>query len=159
DALLELTPPDQGAREDSAAYSQLILEQLERANLFLVPLDHEQRWYRYHHLFAEVLRERLRSRAGRAARATLHRRASAWFDRHGLASEAIHHAFSAADAQGAAELIERHADAILKRGEYLTLHAWLARLPGEVLHTRPQLALLRAWTFTFTNDLEAAEQC
>ncbi|HEX9371402.1 MAG TPA: hypothetical protein VF897_10360, partial [Roseiflexaceae bacterium] len=79
------------------SYSQLILEQLERANLFVTPLDAERRWYRYHHLFGEVLRERLQRGAAAAAVATLHRRASAWYEQQGLLQEAVQHALAAGD--------------------------------------------------------------
>src|SRR6185503_19755188 len=109
-----LAPSPQPPAPD--AYSQLILTELERMNLFLVPLDDIRGWYRYHHLFAEVLRERLQSGATAEEIAILHRRASEWFDRNGLAVEAIHHALVAPDVRQAAELIERNAEAVLKRG-------------------------------------------
>ena len=81
----------------SSAYSQLILDQLERANLFVVPLDDDRQWYRYHHLFAEVLRHRLTSGVPAETVATLHRRASVWYERQGLVAEAVQHAQMAAD--------------------------------------------------------------
>ena len=141
------------------SYSQALLDQIERMNLFLVPLDDQRRWYRYHPLFADVLREQLGIGVQQHVLATLHHRASLWFERQGLVTEAVHHALIASDAQRAADLIERHAEAILKRGEYITLHAWLARLPDEMVQSRPRLSLFRAWTYTFTNNLEAAEHC
>ena len=97
----------------SASYSQLILEELERANLFLVPLDDERHWYRYHHLFAEVLRARLHSGATASEVATLHQRASAWYEQAGLIGEAVRYAFLVHDVERAADLIERHAMAMI----------------------------------------------
>src|SRR5262249_19494124 len=91
------------------AGSQTMLEEIERAGLFLVPLDEVRGWWRYHHLFADLLRARLqRERPGQVA--ALHRNAAAWCEGHGLADEAVGHALAAGDAIWAAELIERHAD-------------------------------------------------
>src|SRR6266511_5923141 len=96
-----------------SAYSQLLLEQLERANLFLVPLDDDRHWYRYHHLFAEVLRERLYSGATAATVSALHRRASMWYEQAGMIGEAVRYAFLVHDSERAADLIERHAMALI----------------------------------------------
>ena len=74
-----------------------MLDELERANLFVVPLDDERQWYRYHHLFAEVLRHRLTSGVSAETVASLHRRASVWYERQGLVAEAVQHALTAAD--------------------------------------------------------------
>ena len=112
------------------AEGQAMLERLERANLFLVPLDDERHWYRYHHLFAEVLRQRLQ-RLHPERVADLHRRASAWYAHHGLIRDAVHHALAAADFAQAARLIEQAAEAMAKRGEIATLRAWLERLPAD----------------------------
>src|SRR5262249_20241268 len=94
--------PDPTASTDS--FSQVLLECLERANVFVVPLDEERRWYRYHHLFGEMLRERLRRGASEAAIATLHRRASAWYEQQGLVVEAVQHALAAQEWERAARL-------------------------------------------------------
>ena len=89
--------------------SQVLLEQVERANLFLVPLDEVRGWWRYHHLFADLLRTRLHeNQPGRAAQ--LHRNAAAWYEEHGLADDAIRHATAAGEMTWAARLIERHFD-------------------------------------------------
>src|SRR5262249_44345756 len=95
------------APQASQAYSQRILEQLEHTNLFTVPLDDTRQWYRYHQLFAEVLRERLLSGAANAMVAALHQRASGWFEQHGLVPEAVQHALACADWMRAADLIEQ----------------------------------------------------
>jgi LuxR family maltose regulon positive regulatory protein len=141
-----------------SAYSQLILEQLERANLFLVPLDDQRRWYRYHHLFAQVARERLAGGVAAEFMAGLHRRAGAWFAQQGLAPEAIQHALAARDVDGAVLLIERAAPTVLASGEITTLRNWLEALPDERVWTRPRLGLAYCWTLAFMarfEDLEA----
>jgi len=140
-----------------SSYSQLVLEQLERANLFLIPLDEERRWYRYHHLFAEVLRERLTSGVPPAEVAALHRRASAWYERHGLVVEAVQHALTAADGERVADLIEQHGLHVIVDGQVQTLLGWLRALPDGLIRTRPLLCIFHAFALQFTNQLEAAE--
>ena len=106
--------------------SQALLEQVERANLFLMPLDEVRGWWRYHHLFADLLRARLQEeQPGQAAQ--LHRNVAAWHEEHGLADEAIRHALAAGDPVWAARLIERHFDELFfRRGEGATVQRWLA---------------------------------
>ena len=107
---------------------QAMLEKLERANLFIVPLDDERKWYRYHRLFADLLQKRLGETYPELA-PTLHRRASAWHEQNGLMAEAIDHALAAQDFERAAQLIERIAEATLMRSESTTLFKWLNALP------------------------------
>ena len=121
-----------------------MLESLERANLFVVPLDSERRWYRYHHLFGEVLRERL-GQTEPALVATLHLRAAGWCADRGLVETAISHALTAGDVEMAADLIESVARRTLMRSETATLTGWLARLPADAIATRPRLCLCQAW--------------
>ncbi|HEX8133442.1 MAG TPA: LuxR C-terminal-related transcriptional regulator, partial [Actinomycetes bacterium] len=123
--------------------SQAMLERIERANLFLVPLDEVRGWWRYHHLFADLLRIRLRQQQPHRV-AELHRAAAAWSEAHGLADDAVRHALAAGDGAWAARLVERHADAVLLRSERATLDGWLAALPAEVTAARPRLLLARA---------------
>jgi LuxR family transcriptional regulator, maltose regulon positive regulatory protein len=124
-----------------SAGSQSLLEEIERAQLFVVPLDDDRRWYRYHPLFAEALRGELdRSEPGLAA--LLHRRASAWYRRHGLATEAIGHAFAAGDLLDARELIAGHWDTILRRGQARTLQSSLRQLPPEMVAEDAQMCLI-----------------
>jgi LuxR family maltose regulon positive regulatory protein len=139
------------------AYSQLLLEQLERANLFVTPLDAERRWYRYHHLFGEVLRERLRNGATTAEIATLYRRASAWYEQNGLLTEAVQHALAADDYSLAARLIESLARPMQLRGEMITVMEWLTALPADVLRTHAHLGVIYAWGLATTGQLPAAE--
>ena len=139
------------------AYSQVLLEELERSNLFFVPLDGRRHWYRYHHLFAQVLRERLASGASAEAVATLHRRAAAWFEEQGLIVEAVHHALSAGDWEHTARLIEAHGRLLIVNGHVQTVRGWLNRLPDTVARTHPYLYLIDALGLFFANQLEAAE--
>ncbi len=136
---------------------QAMLEHLEQVNLFLQPLDDERRWYRYHHLFAELLRHRLQREQPELA-PTLHRQASAWFEQHDLLPEAIRHSLAAADFQSAARLIEQVGITLTKRGELITLSSWLDKLPAEEMQARPGLTVLRAWLLFLTGQYAAAEQ-
>jgi LuxR family transcriptional regulator, maltose regulon positive regulatory protein len=136
--------------------SQTLLEQVERANLFLVPLDEVRRWWRYHHLFADLLRARLNQEQPKRVPA-LHQAAAAWSERHGLVDDAIGHALAAGDAVWAARLIERHFDDLLRRSEDATLHRWLQALPAEVVRSRPRLCLAQALWAWIGGHLEAVE--
>jgi LuxR family transcriptional regulator, maltose regulon positive regulatory protein len=135
--------------------SQAMLERVERAGLFLVPLDEVRGWWRYHQLFADLLRARLQQRPGRVA--GLHRAAAAWCEEHGLADDAVRHALAAADPAWAARLIERHADAFLLRSEGATLQRWLAALPAGLADSRPRLLLAQARLALLSHRVEAAE--
>ena len=126
-----------------ASDGQAMLEGLERDNLFVVPLDDDRRWYRYHHLFADFLRGRLlREHPERVAES--HLRAASWYEREGWASEAVEHALAAGDYQWAARLIEQHAQALVLRGEGATMDRWLSALPAVLVRSRPRLSLARA---------------
>jgi LuxR family maltose regulon positive regulatory protein len=123
--------------------SQQLLEQAERAGLFLVPLDEVRGWWRFHQLFADLLRARLRrERPDRVA--GLHQAAAAWSQRHGLVNEAVRHALAAGDAVWAARLIEQHFDALQRRSEDAALRRWLQALPAELVRSRPRLCLAQA---------------
>src|SRR6266498_3082911 len=135
---------------------QEMLEHLERANLFLVPLDEERHWYRYHRLFADLLRARLQS-ADPQRMPELHRKAAAWYKEYGLVSDALRHALAAGEAVWAARLVEQHVEEVLRRGEGETLRGWLAALPQEVVRARPRLALAQAIAAFNAGRLEVAE--
>lgn len=132
-------------------HCQQMLEYLEHANLFLIPLDHERRWYRYHHLFAEALRGRL-SRAQPAQAAELHRRASAWFEQEGLSTEAIEHALAAKDVPRTARLIEQAAYAMMASARQATLLHRLEALPEEYVRSSPRLCFMYAWALTLAGS-------
>ncbi len=139
------------------AQGQQTLEYLDRANLFVIPLDNRREWYRYHRLFADLLRKRL-SQTDPTLEATLHRRASAWHERHGYAAAAIDHALSAGDFERAADLMEQTAEETVMRSELVTFLRWVARLPDEFLAARPSLAVLHAWALLLTGRwVEAAD--
>src|SRR5215210_1259539 len=135
---------------------QATLERLEHANLFVVPLDNERRWYRYHHLFADALHARLRE-AGDERLSELHCRASAWFERQDLAQEAIEHALAAADWQRAARLLVQFVPSFVFRGEFRTALAWINTLPDAVVRANPTFDVYYAGIFMYTNQMEVAE--
>jgi LuxR family maltose regulon positive regulatory protein len=136
--------------------SQVMLEYLEHNNLFVVPLDDERRWYRYHSLFADLLRQRL-WRERRELVPELHRRASEWYEQNGLILEAVSYALSSGNQARAADLIERTAGTTLIRGEIRTLRGWLDGLPDELMRSRPQLGVLYAWALALSGELERIE--
>ncbi|MBC7250313.1 MAG: tetratricopeptide repeat protein [Anaerolineae bacterium] len=134
-----------------------ILEYLERNNLFVVPLDDERRWYRYHRLFADLLRQRLHQEH-RDRVSVLHRRASAWFEQNGLPAEAIDHSIAAGDLERAADLIAQNAEATLMRGEVATFLRWTEALPDELVRAHPTLCLFQAWIYILSGQpLEVIE--
>jgi len=120
--------------------SQEILEMLDQRNLFLIQLDDDRRWYRYHHLFADVLQHRLNEIAP-AAILELHRQASVWHEREGLLPQAVNHAIAALEFERAAQLIERAAQSVWQRGEITALTGWMQSLPDAVRLARPTLCL------------------
>jgi LuxR family transcriptional regulator, maltose regulon positive regulatory protein len=135
---------------------QAMLEALERANLFVVPMDEERRWYRYHQLFAEVLRLRLQ-RTEPDLVPVLHRTAASWYQANDLIDDAMHHALEAGDSAWIADLIEQYLEATLHRGEGETLRRWLAAVPAEVVRTRPRLILAQALVALNVGQLDQAE--
>jgi LuxR family transcriptional regulator, maltose regulon positive regulatory protein len=143
-------------RERPPGASEQILEYLDRSNLFLIPLDSERHWYRYHHLFADLLRVRLKQFPADYAR-LLQRRASFWFEMEAYSSEAILSALAAGDTDRAADLIERTTLDQLSRGELNVLLKWVHLLPEELTRRRPWLCIAQAWPLAFSGKLEAAE--
>jgi len=123
--------------------SQAMLEELERNNLFLMALDDERHWYRYHQLFADVLLHRLTEKAPTAL-AEYHLRASAWFENEGLVTEAVNHALAAQDWERVARLIGDASESLRRRGEIATLTRWIQSLPDAVHHVHPGLCLTYA---------------
>src|SRR5215211_1339805 len=138
------------------ADSQALLEQVERANLFLVPLDEVRGWWRYHHLFADLLRARL-AREQPERLPELHRAAAAWCEQHGLVDDAVRHALAAGELAWVARLIEQHWDAMLWRSENVTFRRRLQALPAELVRSRPRLCLAQAYGALLSGRLEAVE--
>jgi LuxR family maltose regulon positive regulatory protein len=134
-----------------------MLERLERDNLFLVPLDEEGLYYRYHHLFAAFLREHLR-RTRPDAVAGLHRRAGLWYEHDRCLTGAVEHALAAGDFGWAADLIEEETGARRRYVDASQLRRWLEALPEQMVSTRPKLCLLGAWALAHSGELEDAER-
>ena len=129
------------------------LEECVRRNLFTLPLDEEGRWYRYHRLFADVLRHELDVRHP-ALVPELHARAGRWLERAGFPEEAIRHALAAGDTDGAAGLVATHWSAYFNRGRLTTVARWLAALPEETVERDSRLWLARAWAAMDRGRLE-----
>ncbi|MBZ0284432.1 MAG: LuxR C-terminal-related transcriptional regulator [Anaerolineae bacterium] len=143
--------------------SQFFLEKLEQMNLFIVPLDDERRWYRYHHLFADLLRQRLRQMMPESF-AELHHRASTWYATYALSSgdeaaidEAIHHAVATSDSVQVALLLEQFGDSVWERGEHDKLRRWLGLLPPDILAEHPKLGIFQGWLAFTSGQSDGAE--
>jgi LuxR family maltose regulon positive regulatory protein len=139
DAVLELSGVSQG-----------ILEGLERDNLFIIPMDDHRGWYRYHHLFADLLQTRLYQYPDTAKLADMRSRACQWYESHDFYREAIELCLRGQDYQQAARLIEQIADDMLKHGELITINRWIASLPDEHIRNRPSLCLYHAWALLWS---------
>ena len=136
--------------------SQQVLESLDRANLFIVPLDEERHWYRYHHLFADLLRQRLRQKHPEQI-PKLHLLASEWYEGNSLWLDAIHHAFASEDLNRVADLIELVWIPMNTSYQSVTWLGWAKILPDELVRSRPVLSAACGWASLDTGDLEAAE--
>ena len=136
------------------AGSQDILTYLEQANLFVVPLDNRRYWYRYHHLFADLLRRRLRQALEPSAWMALYRRASTWYEHEGFITEAMSQALAAPDFEHAADLLERHVLTVFFRSETMLVHGWLRALPEAVLRARALLCAVYANTIAHVGFIQ-----
>ena len=134
-----------------------MLEALDRGNLFLVPLDDRRRWYRYHHLFGDVLRAHLLDEQPDRV-LELHRRASDWYEQNGERSEAIRHAMAGEDIDRAADLVELALPAMRKGRQEATVLGWLRALPDELVGRRPVLGAAYAWVLIASGELEGVER-
>jgi len=132
------------------------LAMLDRANLFLVPLDDERRWYRYHHLFADVIRARQQAEQPDAI-SELHRRATEWYDTNGDRPEAIRHAIAGRDFECAAKLIELAEPGMRTTRQEVTLRRWLEALPEDVFRDRPVLSIILVGARMSTGDAAGVE--
>jgi LuxR family maltose regulon positive regulatory protein len=136
--------------------SASILEELDHSNLFIIPLDHEQHWYRYHPLFAELLRGYLQKNEP-AQIPVLHTRASIWYEQHGMISEAIRHSFAISDWERSVRLISGNIFALLEQNELTTVARQLEYLIGENTEARPWLLIAHAWLMAYTGQLKAVD--
>ncbi len=138
----------ESAQREAAA----MLEWLDRNHLFVTPLDDERNWYRYHHLFADLLRARLdQLHPGLSPR--LHRRASEWLQASGMTVEAVNHALAAGDPDRAAGLVEQNTTALLARGELSALMNWITALPAGLRQARPWLCIHQAYVLVFAGQM------
>jgi LuxR family maltose regulon positive regulatory protein len=133
------------------------LEALHRGNFFVVPLDDRRQWYRYHHLFADVLAAQLRAEQPEQV-APLHGRASTWYEQHGSLADAIRHALTAADFERAADLVERAWPAMSRSRQEATVLGWLKSLPDEVVRRRPVLSTVYAHMLLAGGELAGVEE-
>lgn len=140
-----------------ARNGQETLERLHRANLFLVPLDAERKWFRYHQLFADLLRSQLQ-RTHPELPAVLHRRACDWFEKEGFIAEAVHHALAAKDLRRAADLIERAAVPLIVEGRFSAPRRWLSLLPEEIIASRPWLLVSLATVRMTSGKFDSVER-
>jgi len=138
--------------------SSIILDYLERANLFLVPLDDERQWYRYHHLFADLLRTQLQKSLGDQGVARLHLRASEWHEQNGSILEAIHHASMAPDDVMVERLIEENYLEMMNRGEMSWMRFWMGKLSKELVYSRPWLCIYEAQSHAWFGELDEAHR-
>ncbi|HYO76740.1 MAG TPA: AAA family ATPase, partial [Thermoanaerobaculia bacterium] len=138
--------------------SDEILQQLDAANLFLIPLDDVRTWYRYHHLFADVLQHRLRKQSGEARIAELHCRASDWYLDNGLPEEALQHALLANDAERAATIVSRYAFSLTLNGQSALVVRWIGLLPQDRLRDSIELLLTHGVALAAEYKFEEAEQ-
>jgi LuxR family maltose regulon positive regulatory protein len=137
--------------------SQTILERLERANLFVFPLDNQGVWYRYHHLFRDFLLTRLKKLDPQSIPA-YHKAACAWFTANNSLNEAARHAFQSQDWDFAADFVEQNSFTLIIHGEIASLHAWCAAFPEEVMRVRPALCILQCWPWVFRFRRENRER-
>src|SRR6266702_5202491 len=150
-----LNSEKEGAKYNQSLDARFHLEQLERANLFLISIDDEGNWYRYHNLFADALRSRLKQTQPKLV-PELHRRASKWYEQHRLFNEAVQHALKAPDFELAARLIEQVG--LVGLGEQIhTILGWIHSIPEAFIRTHPTLCIYHAVALMFTYQLEAAE--
>jgi len=138
--------------------SREVILALGRANLFVVPLDQSREWYRYHHLFADLLHYRLLVES-RYDVTQLHKRASQWHADNGLCADAIHHALAASDWERAADLIVSAGSDMLKRGEVVTLLGWYKSLPEDFVRAHPRLCFEYSWPLILAGQIDAAASC
>jgi LuxR family transcriptional regulator, maltose regulon positive regulatory protein len=143
------------ADPEKPVYGQAMLETLEKLNLFVIPLDDERRWYRYHHLFADVLKKRLEQNYPDSL-PRLHEHASRWFEQNGLVPEAIHHSLTGGDHERAIQLIEQNGPLLLMSAELNALSGWIKAVE-EHSQAHPWIHIIKGWLSILTGQPERAE--
>ena len=142
---------------DSSASGRGTLEHLERTNLFIIPLDNERHWYRYHHLFGSLLRQRLEQSLKPEEIAPYHIRASEWHEKNGDQAQAFQHAIAATDFSRAAMLAEKHWRGMSESFQYAVWLGWAKQLPEELIRSRPVLCTQIAWGYMDISEVDASE--
>jgi LuxR family maltose regulon positive regulatory protein len=125
------------------------LKWLDKSDLFVIPLDEQGRWFRYHHLFQKLLLSRLKDRVNRDDISALYRRASRWFAENSLIDEALQYALAAGDVSAAAQLVEQNRNNLLNKDKWYVLEKWLYQLPDDIVQQRPELLLAKVWVLYF----------
>jgi LuxR family maltose regulon positive regulatory protein len=137
--------------------SRQLIETLERSNLFVFCLDEQRTWYRYHHLFAEFLRQRLKAdHSGEVA--GLHDRASEWFERNGLLADAVRYAMAGSRFRRAARLLETEGRELFRQGDFKELRRWMDALPDRTVRRSPVLCALHAWALAYMGEFDGARR-
>ena len=131
------------AAEKTAAAVQTMLQELVNANIFIVPLDGQQDWFRYHHLFQQFLQLRLNHEYSPASVAALHERASAWYTEHGYLEEALHHALAADNIETAVKIVAANRHELINQESYRRLSRWLGLFPQDIIDGSPELLLIQ----------------
>jgi LuxR family maltose regulon positive regulatory protein len=140
-----------------SAHTQELLERLDKANLFLIPLDDEHHWYRYHHLFADLLRARLQQSIGIQAVNLLHLRAAKWYEQNGMTLEAVYHASITSNNEWVERLIEKNYMEMVNRGEFSSVRFWTGKLSKELVYKRPWLCIYEALSHSWFGELDEAD--
>ena len=156
DSLITEDNTEEPQQRDEGLSNQQILEYLERSNLFLIPLDDERRWFRYHHLFAELLDVRLQQQEP-GLKAVLHQRAANWYAQNSYPVEAIKHALEAGDFSLAADIIENYSMTLMGRNEIVTTLDWFQSLPSRIIQTHPLLMIYQAYILARRGELNSVE--
>jgi LuxR family maltose regulon positive regulatory protein len=138
------------------AASQEILQNLEHSNLFIIPLDDNRTWYRYHHLFQDLLTLRLKQSLPEKVN-ELHRSAARWYEWNGWISEAVQHFIEGEDFERAADLVEQHTVHLFAQGKLDQLVSWIQKLPADLSIRRPWLSIYQAWALAFAGKNPEAE--
>ena len=143
-----------GTTEKNGMTGQAFIQFLRENNLFVIPLDTEDRWFRYHHLFGDLLERQLRTQRKPDDVVALNKAAGDWFASQGLITEAIEHALAAGDAEQAAQAVETHRDEAFIADRWFAVHRWLTMLPADIKQQRPKLLLTEAWIANLQHQME-----
>lgn len=153
-ALCHSVCADEGEGDVSGFDGSDFIHTLNESNLFTIPLDNTGKWFRYHHLFQELLKQQLEKRLTAEEISELHKRASGWFEAESLIEEAIQHALAAGDIVGAADVVERNKETVIMADQWYVLDKWMKLLPETVVEQRVELLMARAWVLYFQSKYE-----